>query len=176
MRRPLAIAFLLELAACGEAGPPRLDTRPLPPPQLVVVNKCPAQTPDFTALHLHSAVDNYRGTPNLLAGPLKVEESVLLKPGAGSFYVTAVRTKLDTTPIAMTTKTPLELLTGTYELWLLQQSFRLYPPRPSPDLGRPREAGRADLPRRDAAPRDAAPREAAADAPRPDRGRDRSGE
>jgi hypothetical protein len=151
MRRQLLIVCLLALAACGEVGPPKLDARPLPPPELVVVNKCPAETPPFTALHLHSAVDSYRGTKNHLAAPLAVEARTVLRPMAGRWFVTVIRTKLDSTPIAMTTKTPLELVSGSYELWVLQQSFRLYPPKPLPAADAGRDAARSDAPARDLA-------------------------
>jgi hypothetical protein len=169
-------ALLLGLAACGE-GPIKPDLPSLPPPRLLVVNKCPTGTPPFQALHLHTAADNYRDAQNHLAQPLQVEERTQVTTSrAGQWYVTVIREKLDQSAvIAMTTRTPLELLSGVYELWVFSTSFRLWASRdagvPPAEAGphdlaieRPRDAAIPDQPRSDQ--RLDAPREAGADAAR----------
>jgi hypothetical protein len=122
--------------SCGAVSPGRLS--------LTIVNK--DRDMDLLEVKVHTTIDNYRGYRNLLKEPLKYDHGLVvqqekdLRPG--QWYVTAVREKIDHGAlIALTTKTPLDIVSGDYELWVFEQSFRFW--RRSSDGGAP-DSGPAD--------------------------------
>jgi hypothetical protein len=126
---------LAALAGCAEVdyGPPFPPD--LGPPLLELVYQGTSNERPLERAMLHSRINNYHSSENLLTRPLGVGERVdIVGFAPDSYYLTVVRKKLSlpvSNMIALTTGQPLELISGRCEVWVFDESFRIHDPKPN---------------------------------------------
>lgn len=150
-RRLTPLGLAVALSACAaDHGPPAIKT--YGDFTLVIVNRSQFE---LVRLHVHSSPTDYLQSSNRLQQPLKVGESVAFRYPEidhGAWYVTAVRVKVEHGAlVGVTTGSPLDLREGLYQLWVFDESFRLFDPvdagvTPEPDgqVDGPQTKGRGD--------------------------------
>lgn len=126
----LAILAALALAtACGADAPPPPN---LGPPAIELVYQGTSAERPLEQLMLHQRLDDYRGKPNQLAAPLAPTQRVVIEGfNAGDYFITVVRKKLSlpvSDMLALTTQSAVSLRSGRYEVWVFDDSFRVYDP------------------------------------------------
>jgi hypothetical protein len=131
LARPRAALLVATLGAvaCGDAGP----TQPnLGPPAIELVYQGTSAERPLEQLLLHSRVDNYKGAQNQLATPLMPKDRVVIEGfSPGGYHLTVIRKKLSlpvSDMLALTTETTVSLQSGRYEIWVFDESFRVYDP------------------------------------------------
>ena len=130
--RALWVFVTLLTAACGDSPSNPIA---LGPPAIEIVYQGTSNERPLTKLMLHNHLEDYAGSPNLLASPLGQGQHVVIKGFApDDYYLTVLRKHHSTTVsdmIALTTETPLSLRSGRFEIWVFDESFRVFDPTKS---------------------------------------------
>lgn len=129
----MLLVSMIVCAACAAGGGP-VD---LGPPLLRMVYQGTSDERPLVEMKVHDLLDNYAQVDNWLEEPLYrggVAAWETISPGF--WYVTVLRKKLSlpvSDLIALTTSEPIDLLQGLVEVWVFDESFRIFEAKRNPN-------------------------------------------